>query len=100
MSYSRSGWGRGRGCTGGRWPGNGPFRNLPPWERPGWLYGRGSCWTLGYWDNRATAVPPRQVQLPSNRQALERQRNILQEQLKALQETVSRIEKRLSELED
>ena len=28
----------------GRWPGNGPFSYLPPWERPGWVYGRGWCW--------------------------------------------------------
>lgn len=28
----------------GYWPGRGPFRHLPPWERPGWLYGPGACW--------------------------------------------------------
>jgi|YelNatPaOPRAMG01_1025707.scaffolds.fasta_scaffold43218_2 hypothetical protein len=28
------------------WPGRGPFRYLPPWMRPGWLYGRGACWWL------------------------------------------------------
>ena len=27
----------------GPWPGCGPFRHLPPWERPGWLYGKGAC---------------------------------------------------------
>ncbi|HDD31489.1 MAG TPA: hypothetical protein ENF72_02545 [Thermococcus litoralis] len=43
------GWGRGRGRRGrwgGPWPGNGPFSYLPPWQRPGWIYGRGSCWYL------------------------------------------------------
>jgi hypothetical protein len=25
----------------GRYPGNGPFRDLPPWQRPGWIYGSG-----------------------------------------------------------
>ncbi len=35
---------RGRGRNQGNWPGNGPFRHLSPWERPGWIYGRGSCW--------------------------------------------------------
>jgi hypothetical protein len=25
----------------GRYPGNGPFRDLPPGQRPGWLYGYG-----------------------------------------------------------
>jgi len=28
------------------WPGRGPFSYLPPWMRPGWLYGRGACWRL------------------------------------------------------
>ena len=28
------------------WPGRGPFSYLPPWERPGWLYGPGACWQL------------------------------------------------------
>lgn len=34
----------------GRYPGNGPFRNLPPWQRPGWLYGygRGRGYGRGY----------------------------------------------------
>ncbi len=36
----RMGW-RGRGGGGGRWPGRGPFSNLPPWQRPGWVYGFG-----------------------------------------------------------
>ncbi|MEM3514365.1 MAG: hypothetical protein QXQ66_05010 [Candidatus Hadarchaeum sp.] len=26
------------------WPGRGPFNYLPPWERPGWLYGPRACW--------------------------------------------------------
>lgn len=30
----------------GAWPGRGPFSYLPPWMRPGWLYGRGACWWL------------------------------------------------------
>ena len=41
------GWrGRGRGGWVGPWPGRGPFSYLPPWQRPGWLFGRGSCWWL------------------------------------------------------
>ncbi|RLE50248.1 MAG: hypothetical protein DRJ31_02110 [Candidatus Methanomethylicota archaeon] len=40
------GWGRG---WFGPWPGRGPFSYLPPWQRPGWLFGRGACWWLfGY----------------------------------------------------
>lgn len=41
----RGGFGR-RGGWFGPWPGRGPFNFLPPWQRPGWLFGRGSCWRL------------------------------------------------------
>jgi len=27
-----------------RYPGFGPWSDLPPWERPGWKFGRGRCW--------------------------------------------------------
>ncbi|MCS7385319.1 MAG: hypothetical protein NDF55_01070 [archaeon GB-1867-005] len=40
------GWGRGRRGWTGPWPGRGPFSHLPPWMRPGWLFGRGACWWL------------------------------------------------------
>ncbi|OYT39125.1 MAG: hypothetical protein B6U89_04695 [Desulfurococcales archaeon ex4484_58] len=53
------GWRGGHGWRGGGWrgpwPGKGPFSYLPPWQRPGWIFGRGSCWWLmgwpwrGYW---------------------------------------------------
>ncbi|WP_317894827.1 hypothetical protein [Pyrofollis japonicus] len=43
-------WGRGWGWKGGwwgPWPGKGPFSYLPPWMRPGWVFGgRGACWRL------------------------------------------------------
>ena len=35
------GWRGGGGGWGGRWPGRGPFSHLPPWQRPGWIYGFG-----------------------------------------------------------
>jgi len=41
----RMGW-RGRGRSG-LWPGAGPFSNLPPWQRPGWVYGYGRGMGLG-----------------------------------------------------
>ncbi|RLI24506.1 MAG: hypothetical protein DRO52_05440 [Candidatus Hecatellales archaeon] len=49
MAWAWPGWGwRGRGWWG-PWPGRGPFSYLPPWLRPGWLFGRGACWWLfGY----------------------------------------------------
>lgn len=44
--WQRGNRGRGRGRNQGPWPGQGPFSHLPPWQRPGWLYGPGSCWWL------------------------------------------------------
>ncbi|RLF24739.1 MAG: hypothetical protein DRN15_02040 [Thermoprotei archaeon] len=45
------GWRGGRGWGWiSPWPGRGPFSWLPPWLRPGWLFGRGACWWLfGPW---------------------------------------------------
>ncbi len=40
------GWRRG---WMGPWPGRGPFSYLPPWQRPGWIFGRGACWWLFGW---------------------------------------------------
>ncbi len=40
------GWRRG---WMGPWPGRGPFSYLPPWQRPGWVFGRGACWWLYGW---------------------------------------------------
>lgn len=41
----RWGWRMG-GRMGGPWPGKGPFSYLPPWLRPGWIFGRRMCWWL------------------------------------------------------
>ena len=43
-----------------RWPGNGPFRDLPPWQRPGWRYGN-----TGYdRDSGYTVDPTRCARFP------------------------------------
>ncbi|PUA31301.1 MAG: hypothetical protein B9J98_06815 [Candidatus Terraquivivens tikiterensis] len=38
------------GGWAGPWPGRGPFSYLPPWQRPGWLFGfgRGLRWWWAY----------------------------------------------------
>lgn len=94
--YGRRGnWGRGRG-----WPGNGPFRDLPPWERPGWLYGPGACWTLGYWRNSEGApLLGTRISAIENQEVLRQQRRILENQLKSLQDMIDAIERRMSDLE-
>ncbi|MEM2901400.1 MAG: hypothetical protein QXO32_01530 [Candidatus Bathyarchaeia archaeon] len=44
MGMRWGGWGGGfraaMGFSRGPWPGAGPFSYLPPWQRPGWLFGR------------------------------------------------------------
>lgn len=110
---------RGRG---GRYPGNGPFRDLPPWQRPGWVYGSGRGYGLGYgrgyyagdpskcarfpwlprwwWANPnyqgAAQVPttgdPTAVPTPPDERAF------LNDQLKYLEQELTGIRKRLDEL--
>lgn len=90
---------RGRGGSG-PWPGRGPFSHLPPWERPGWLYGRGACWWLSSPYARTYPYPSLAPTLKPEEEAniLKEQRAFIEEQLKALQETVKKIEARLEEL--
>lgn len=41
------------------YPGRGPWAHLPPWERPGWWYGKWRCWywLAPYW-RRPVPYPP------------------------------------------
>lgn len=74
-----------RGWRGkGNWPGAGPFSNLPPWERPGWIYGPGACWYL---------YEPNKTNLPQTNQLKPKDEAVmLNEQKKAIQETLRKIE--------
>jgi hypothetical protein len=87
----KMGW-RGRGMAG-PWPGRGPFSDLPPWERPGWLYGRGACWYL-YGPYRT--MPP--IKPEDEATLLAEQKTMIEEQLKTMQETLKKIQDRLNEL--
>lgn len=85
------GW-RGRG----NWPGAGPFSHLPPWQRPGWLYGRGACWQLYGPYTPSTTAPQMN---PENEAALlAEQKMLIETQQKTLQETLKKIQERLNEL--
>jgi len=85
------GW-RGRG----NWPGAGPYNHLPPWQRPGWLYGKGTCWQL-YGPYSPYPVTP--AIKPENEAALlAEQKAFIEEQQKTLQETLKKIQERLNEL--
>jgi len=92
------GW-RGRGQAG-PWPGRGPFSHLPPWERPGWIYGRGACWWFLSPPARTYPYPWGAPALKPDEEAniLMEQRVVMEENLKTLQETLKKIEARLEEL--
>jgi len=107
------GWGgRGRGGWFGPWPGRGPFSHLPPWQRPGWLFGRGACWWLfgpPAWYGRYPSYPPTYppqysggypptpywYQAP---QSLEDEVAALEESKKDLEEELKGVEARIEEL--
>jgi len=101
------GW-RGRGSSGswtGPWPGRGQFSYLPPWQRPGWLYGRGACWWLyglpKVYLPPSTTLPVGMLPAlkPEDEAALlAEQKTMIEEQLKAMQEVLKKIQDRLEEL--
>lgn len=91
------GWyGRGRGWFG-PWPGRGPFSYLPPWLRPGWLFGPGACWWLlglGAGLPYPYGFPPYPPTMLSPTEEL----SALEESKKALEEELKGIEARIEEL--
>ena len=95
------GWrGRGRGSDWvGLWPGRGPFSYLPPWQRPGWLFGRGACWWL--LAPYAQTTPPQapDVLPPAYTPIPQQEKIMLENQAKWLEQTLEQIRKRLEELE-
>ena len=103
------GW-RGRGGGGGwsgPWPGRGPFSNLPPWQRPGWVYGRGACWWL-YNQSLQTIIPtvPGQTTVPptvpitpfASALTKEQEVQMLEQYAGNLEAQLNAIKKRLEEL--
>lgn len=97
----------------GRYPGNGPFRDLPPWQRPGRIYGYGvgsdrgndylgdpsKCgrfpWlTRWWWSNpeQSGTVP-----LPPRNPTSAEEKQFLEDQVKFLEEELSKMKKRINE---
>ncbi len=95
--------GRGRGQYGS-WPGRGPFCNLPPWQRPGWLYGRGSCWYLYSQylqrDDPSMLIPSLKSQ-PSTLPFVdkEQEKALLEQYIKNLEIQLDNVRSRLEEIE-
>ena len=102
-------WKHGRARGSRRpWPGHGPFSELPPWQRPGWRYGRGACWWRFPFDNPTVegvveqSLPPRlttpipfipQLSKEQETQILEHQITVLQAQLDAAKNRINELMK-------
>jgi len=88
----------GYGCYGWpRWPGRGPFSYLPPWQRPGWLFGRGACWQLfnpWYKTFLPTNTAPFPIQMTK-----EEEQKMLKDEIALLEQEIERIKNRIKELE-
>jgi hypothetical protein len=100
-----------RGGRYGRYPGNGPFRDLPPWQRPGWIYGGGAGWGRYYTDDPTKCArfpwlprwwwsnPENSSQFPISQPPAPQEREFLEEQKTFLENNIAEIKKRLEELE-
>lgn len=103
------------------YPGNGPFRNLPPWQRPGWVYGYGRGYGRGYYTGDPTRcarfpslprwwwanpeyqgmVPPVPSVSPTGTQtttSVEQEREFLKQQMQFMEQELKAIRGRLEEL--
>jgi hypothetical protein len=98
---------RGRGY-GRNYPGNGPFRDLPPWQRPGWLYGTGAgvmAATDPYTCQRFPWLPRRWWASPNVRAgdipvpSAEQSKQIIEQQIATAESHIAALRKRLVELE-
>jgi hypothetical protein len=92
---------RDRGGWFGPWPGRGPLSYLPPWERPGWILGRGAYWRLPgqpAWYGTPPSIgygfPPYYTPSPPP----EEEHAALEEYKKDLEEELKGIEARIEEL--
>jgi hypothetical protein len=74
----------------GLWPGRGQFSYLPPWERPGWSFGRGGCWR--HW--HLAAPFPYNATAPTSKEeleALEAYKSELGEELKSTEARIKEL---------
>jgi hypothetical protein len=81
--------------NGNNWPGRGPFSDLPPWERPGRLYGRGACYYL-YGEPLPTSLQP--IVTQNEAALLATQKSAIENHIETLQKTLSKIQERLNEI--
>lgn len=79
--------------TDGYWPGRGPFRYLPPWERPGWLYGPGSCRWLFSRGFAPSYMLPRSPSVNEQIDVLETYKKDIESELEEITQEIERLKK-------
>jgi len=92
-----------RGCNR-NYPGNGPFRGLPPWQRPGWIYeGAGSiavtepytCQRFPWLPRRWWAYHSLMGDMPAS---IEQSKQIIEQRITVFEDQLATLRKRLSEM--
>jgi len=71
-----------------RYPGFGPWSDLPPWERPGWKFGRGRCWWY-------FARPEPELSREEELRMLEEMERYLEEELRAIRRRIEELKREL-----
>ncbi|ADB57270.1 DUF5320 domain-containing protein [Archaeoglobus profundus] len=74
-----------------RYPGHGPWSDLPPWERPGWKFGRGRGWCWWYMSRYLEDIPE---YAPSKEEEI----RMLEDYARYLEQELERIKRRIREL--
>ena len=84
----------------GGWPGFGPYCDLPPWERPGWVYGRGACRYLGMVPGRPLAPLYSPGWGYEGEFTKEQEVEVLETELAQLKRAMDRVEERLRAIKE
>jgi hypothetical protein len=92
------GWRR-RAWTG-PWPGRGPFSDLPPWQRPGWVYGGRGFGRGWWWANPAYAYQPPKPAPEDELAALEDYKKQLGDEKASIEQEINEIETQIKELKN
>jgi hypothetical protein len=76
----------------GTYPGGGPFSHLPPWQRPGWYFGRRWCWRYfyPYWKDAPAAIKSEIDALEAYKAGLEEELKDVEARIKELKESMSK----------
>jgi len=97
---------RGRGY-GRNYPGNGPFKDLPPWQRPSQVYGMGKGYVSGDpyacqrfpWLPRLWWTDPKMKAGDMTVPSTEQPKQIIEQQIAIAESHIAALRKRLVEIE-